>query len=102
MEPGGAVPAEERLVYQGEVLVNFQTSRQWVSIKLFAVEAGTGEKPPARPARSLDWRRAYRFTCQPPGSAGRGRGRECRCRADLPRQPAELEGSQTARDRKSV
>ena len=43
MEPSGAVPAEERLVYQGEVLVNFQTSRQWVSIKLFAVEAGTGD-----------------------------------------------------------
>lgn len=34
-----ALPAEELLVYQGEVLVNFQTSRQWVSIKLFAVAA---------------------------------------------------------------
>src|ERR1700743_1305629 len=29
------VPVEERLVYQGEVFVNFQTSRQWVSAKLF-------------------------------------------------------------------
>lgn len=34
---------DERLVYQGEVLVNFQTSRQWVSIKLFAVAAGTDD-----------------------------------------------------------
>jgi hypothetical protein len=26
---------EQRLVYQGEVFINFRTSRQWVSIKLF-------------------------------------------------------------------
>lgn len=40
-EPSGVgastVPAEERLVYQGEVFINFRTSRQWVSIKLFAL-----------------------------------------------------------------
>lgn len=29
------VPVEERLVYQSEVFVNFRTSRQWVSAKLF-------------------------------------------------------------------
>jgi len=34
---------DDRLVYQGEVFVNFQTSRQWVSIKLFAVAAGTDD-----------------------------------------------------------
>jgi muconolactone delta-isomerase len=34
---------EERLVYQGEVLINFRTSRQWVSIKLFAVAADTDD-----------------------------------------------------------
>jgi hypothetical protein len=33
------VPVEERLVYQGEVFINFRTSRQWVSIKLFALPA---------------------------------------------------------------
>lgn len=32
----GAVPAEEGLVYQDEVFINFRTSRQWVSVKLFA------------------------------------------------------------------
>jgi hypothetical protein len=31
------VPAEELLVYQGEVFINFRTSRQWVLIKLFAL-----------------------------------------------------------------
>ncbi|WP_156748061.1 hypothetical protein [Mycobacterium sp. E3198] len=40
-EPGGvgtgAVPAEELLVYQGEVFINFRTSRQWVLIKLFGL-----------------------------------------------------------------
>jgi hypothetical protein len=40
-EPGGvgisSVPVEERLVYQGEVFINFRTSRQWVSTKLFAL-----------------------------------------------------------------
>ena len=42
-EPGGvgtgAVPAENLLVYQGEVFINFRTSRQWVLIKLFALPA---------------------------------------------------------------
>lgn len=33
----GAIPAEELLVYQGEVFINFRTSRQWVLIKLFAL-----------------------------------------------------------------
>ncbi|CPR11891.1 hypothetical protein BN971_03184 [Mycobacterium bohemicum DSM 44277] len=32
-----AVPAEQRLVYQGEVFINFRTSRQWVVMKLFAL-----------------------------------------------------------------
>jgi hypothetical protein len=35
--PDVDVPAEERLVYQGDVFVNFRTSRQWVLIKLFAL-----------------------------------------------------------------
>ncbi|QNI05680.1 hypothetical protein GAN17_04780 [Mycobacterium kubicae] len=34
-----AVPVEELLVYQGEVFVNFRTSRQWVVMKLFALPA---------------------------------------------------------------
>ncbi len=34
---------DDRLVYQGEIFVNFRTSRQWVSIKLFAVAAGTDD-----------------------------------------------------------
>ena len=34
---------DERLVYQGEVFVNFQASRQWVSIKLFAEAADTDD-----------------------------------------------------------
>jgi hypothetical protein len=34
----GAAPVEERLVYQGEVLINFRNhTYQWVSIKLFAL-----------------------------------------------------------------
>jgi hypothetical protein len=36
-QPDVDVPAEERLVYQGDVFVNFRTSRQWVLIKLFAL-----------------------------------------------------------------
>jgi hypothetical protein len=32
-----AVPAEESLVYHGDVFINFRTTRQWVSIKLFAL-----------------------------------------------------------------
>ena len=40
-EPGGvgvgARPAEELLVYEGDVFINFRTSRQWVLIKLFAL-----------------------------------------------------------------
>ena len=31
------MPAEELLVYQGDVFINFRTSRQWVLIKLFAL-----------------------------------------------------------------
>ncbi|HUO38740.1 MAG TPA: hypothetical protein VMU34_13275, partial [Mycobacterium sp.] len=33
----GAVPVENRLVYEGDVFINFPTSRQWVVIKLFAL-----------------------------------------------------------------
>ena len=36
-EPSVAVPAEESLIYQGDVFINFRTSRQWVLIKLFAL-----------------------------------------------------------------
>lgn len=40
-EPGGvetgAQPAEDSLVYQGEVFINFRTSRQWVVVKLFTL-----------------------------------------------------------------
>ena len=40
-EPGGigtsAVTAEERLVYQGEVFINFRTSRQWVLCSALSV-----------------------------------------------------------------
>jgi hypothetical protein len=47
-EPGGvetgAVPAEELLVYQGEVFINFcNHTYQWVSIKLFALPAGADD-----------------------------------------------------------
>jgi hypothetical protein len=40
----GAAPVEERLVYQGKVFINFRNrTRQWVSIKLFALPAGTDD-----------------------------------------------------------
>jgi hypothetical protein len=40
----GAGPAEERLVYQGEVFINFRNhTYQWVSIKLFALPAGVDD-----------------------------------------------------------
>lgn len=32
---------DETLVYQRELLINFRTSRQWVSLKLFTTTAGT-------------------------------------------------------------
>lgn len=39
-EPGVAVPAEESLVYQGDLFINFRNhTYQWVSIKLFALPA---------------------------------------------------------------
>ena len=43
-EPSGAethtVPAEQRLIYQGKVFINFRNQTyQWVSIKLFALPA---------------------------------------------------------------
>lgn len=39
----GDAAVEDRLVYQGEVFINFQTSRQWVSIKLFDLPADTDD-----------------------------------------------------------
>jgi hypothetical protein len=39
----GDTTVEERLVYQGNVFINFRTSRQWVSIKLFALPADTDD-----------------------------------------------------------
>lgn len=39
----GALPVEEQLVYEGKVFINFRTSRQWVSIKLFALPADTDD-----------------------------------------------------------
>jgi hypothetical protein len=40
----GAVPVEERLVYQGEVFINFRNhTYQWVSIKLFALPADSDD-----------------------------------------------------------
>lgn len=46
-EPGvvesGSMHAEDLLVYQGEVFINFRTSRQWVSIKLFEFPADTDD-----------------------------------------------------------
>jgi hypothetical protein len=47
-EPAGvgvdAASVEERLVYQGEVFINFRNrTRQWVSIKLFALPAGADD-----------------------------------------------------------
>lgn len=38
----GAV--EDRLVYEGEVFINFRTSRQWVLMKLFALPAGIDDR----------------------------------------------------------
>jgi hypothetical protein len=39
-EPGIAVPAEESLVYQGDVFINFRNhTYQWLSIKLFELPA---------------------------------------------------------------
>jgi hypothetical protein len=39
-EPGVAVPAEESLIYQGDVFINFRNhTYQWVSIKLFGLPA---------------------------------------------------------------
>ncbi len=38
-----AIPVEERLVYQGEVFINFRTSRQWVVIKLFTLPPDTND-----------------------------------------------------------
>jgi hypothetical protein len=32
-----STPAQQQLVYQGEVFINFRSSRQWVSIKLFTL-----------------------------------------------------------------
>jgi hypothetical protein len=47
IEAGGAT-VEDRLVYQGKVFINFRTSRQWVSMKLF-------ELPPT-PMTAQCWR----------------------------------------------
>lgn len=48
-EPGrvaaNAVPAEERLVYQGKVFINFRNhTYQWVVIKLFTLPADTDDR----------------------------------------------------------
>ncbi|WP_156752926.1 hypothetical protein [Mycobacterium sp. 1245801.1] len=40
----GAAPAEEVLAYQGEVFINFRTSRQWVVIKLFTFPADANDR----------------------------------------------------------
>jgi hypothetical protein len=40
-ESGVAVPADESLAYQRDVFINFRTSRQWVSLKLFVMAPGT-------------------------------------------------------------
>ncbi|UQX10181.1 hypothetical protein [Candidatus Mycobacterium methanotrophicum] len=37
-------PVEEQLVYQGEVFINFRTSRQWVVIKLFALSEDVDDR----------------------------------------------------------
>jgi hypothetical protein len=42
-EPGIAVPAEESLVYKGDVFINFRTTRQWVLIKLFELPANADD-----------------------------------------------------------
>jgi len=39
-----AVPADESLIYQDEVFINFRTTRQWVSIKLFALPPETDDE----------------------------------------------------------
>jgi len=48
-EPGGvgtsAVPAEQRLVYQGKVFINFRNhTYQWVNIKLFALPVDADDR----------------------------------------------------------
>ena len=43
-EPGVAVPAEELLVYERDVFINFRTSRQWVLIKSFALPPDLEDK----------------------------------------------------------
>jgi hypothetical protein len=40
----GDTTVEDRLLYQGEVFINFRTSRQWVLIKLFALPANTDDR----------------------------------------------------------
>src|ERR1700721_3038374 len=43
-EPGVAVPAEESLVYQGDVFINFRNhTYQWVLIKLFELPANADD-----------------------------------------------------------
>lgn len=39
----GAVPVEERLVYLDEVFINLRSTRQWLSIKLFALPSDTDD-----------------------------------------------------------
>jgi hypothetical protein len=41
---GHRTVSEERLVYQGEVFINFRTSRQWVVVKLFPLPANTDDR----------------------------------------------------------
>src|SRR5271165_2952707 len=43
-EAGVPVPAEESLIYQGDVFINFRTSRQWVLIKLFVLPPDLEDK----------------------------------------------------------
>lgn len=44
-EPGVAVPAEESLVYQGDVFINFRNhTYQWVRVKLFALPANSDDE----------------------------------------------------------
>lgn len=46
-DPGvgtGARSAEELLVYQGDVFINFRTSRQWVLIKLFTLPSDADDR----------------------------------------------------------
>jgi hypothetical protein len=59
-EPGIAVPAEESLVYQDEVFINFRTTRQWVSIKLFALPPDADDQTVlALPIRHVRYRDSY-------------------------------------------